>query len=222
MSDPTDTPPTKDSSIVEILDELISHMNRTRKIFMLLIASSFIIAPISLVMAGLLLAPPPILPASDFLFIAPDAPNLVYLNRSTMFYNSSMVSASEAGITITPADPHFNQGIIIKNIEPGFASFEKSVPQADMMISGKAVTHMMPVSGVQRFVIINDAPFQTNSPADITIIIMIFISVSVILAAIGLFIGIKEYGFFSRWNKKFSRYMALKNQIDKELEEKET
>ena len=149
MSEPEDNATTKDSSIVEILDELISHMNRTRKIFMLLIASSFIIAPISLVMAGLLLAPPPILPASDFLFIAPDAPNLVYLNRSTMFYNSSM-SASEVGVTMAPADPRFNHGIIIKKFERDFVT-EGDVPQADLWISAKPAPHMMPVAGVQRF-----------------------------------------------------------------------
>src|SRR4051812_14512888 len=39
-------------TVFELLDELISHMNTTKNIFTLLILSSFILAPIALIVAG--------------------------------------------------------------------------------------------------------------------------------------------------------------------------
>jgi len=39
------------TSIVELLDELISHMNSTRSVFKIMILSSFILAPLSLMLA---------------------------------------------------------------------------------------------------------------------------------------------------------------------------
>src|SRR5215472_14998183 len=54
FSDDNDTPNLKTTtesektSIVELLDELISHMNATRNVFKIMILSSFILAPLSL------------------------------------------------------------------------------------------------------------------------------------------------------------------------------
>jgi hypothetical protein len=39
------------TSVVELLDELISHMNSTRSVFKIMILSSFILAPLSLMLA---------------------------------------------------------------------------------------------------------------------------------------------------------------------------
>ena len=39
------------TSVVELLDELISHMNSTRSVFKVMILSSFILAPLSLMLA---------------------------------------------------------------------------------------------------------------------------------------------------------------------------
>lgn len=50
-------------------------------------------------------------------------------------------------------------------------------------------------------------------------IIIIFITVTVILASVWLAIGIKERRFFSAWNIRFSRFMSLKDKIDRELGE---
>ncbi|MDE1843253.1 MAG: hypothetical protein KGH95_06350, partial [Thaumarchaeota archaeon] len=47
----------------------------------------------------------------------------------------------------------------------------------------------------------------------------IFIIISLVFAAILLFVAIKEYRFFSHWNKKFTRYKTLKDKVDKELDE---
>ena len=46
-----------------------------------------------------------------------------------------------------------------------------------------------------------------------------FIVISIIFAIILLVIAIKEYKFFSHWNKRFSKYKTLKDKIDKELED---
>jgi len=47
----------------------------------------------------------------------------------------------------------------------------------------------------------------------------VFIIISIIFAIILLFIAIKEYRFFSHWNKRFTKYKSLKDKVDKELGE---
>ena len=46
------------SSIVELLDELISHMNATRNVFKIMILSSFILAPLSFMLASVFVIHP--------------------------------------------------------------------------------------------------------------------------------------------------------------------
>src|SRR5437660_6141758 len=46
------------TSIIEVLDELIFHMNSTRTVFKIMILSSFILAPLSLMLAGVLVIHP--------------------------------------------------------------------------------------------------------------------------------------------------------------------
>ena len=46
------------TSVVEVLDELIFHMNSTRTVFKIMILSSFILAPLSLMLAGVLVIHP--------------------------------------------------------------------------------------------------------------------------------------------------------------------
>jgi MFS superfamily sulfate permease-like transporter len=46
------------TSIIEVLDELISHMNTTRNVFKVMILSSFILAPLSLILAGVFVIHP--------------------------------------------------------------------------------------------------------------------------------------------------------------------
>jgi hypothetical protein len=48
-------------------------------------------------------------------------------------------------------------------------------------------------------------------------ILIVFVTITVILASIWLAIGIKERRFFASWNKRFSRFMSLKDKIDREL-----
>jgi len=109
--------------VVEVLDELIFHMNSTRTDFKIMILSSFILAPLSLMLAGVLVIHP------------------FFMDRIWF-----------------------------------------------------------------RF-------------PDIGVFLLFFIGVSIMLASMWLYIGLSEQRFFSNWDKKFSRYTSLKNQLDKELGE---
>jgi len=110
-------------SVVEVLDELIFHMNSTRTVFKIMILSSFILAPLSLMLAGVLVI-----------------------------------------------HPFFMHRILF------------------------------------RF-------------PDIGVFLLFFIGVSIMLASMWLYIGLSEQRFFSNWDRKFSRYTSLKNQLDKEFGE---
>ena len=46
------------TSVIELLDELISHMNTTRSVFRVMILSSFILAPLSLLLASVFIIHP--------------------------------------------------------------------------------------------------------------------------------------------------------------------
>jgi uncharacterized membrane protein len=62
MSDPEDNRPPKNTrrreNILEVLDELIFHLNNTRGIFTLLIISSLILAPIALILGAIFISFP--------------------------------------------------------------------------------------------------------------------------------------------------------------------
>jgi len=111
------------TSVVELLDELISHMNTTRSVFKVMILSSFILAPLSLMLAAVFVIHP------------------FFMNR-----------------------------ILFRIPDVGF-------------------------------------------------FLLFFIGVSIMLASMWLYIGLSEQRFFSNWDKKFTRYTSLKNQLDKELVE---
>jgi len=111
------------TSVVELLDALISHLNAIRSVFKVMILSSFILAPLSLMFAAVLVI-----------------------------------------------HPFFIQRILF------------------------------------RF-------------PDVGVFLLFFIGVSIMLASMWLYIGLSEHRFFSNWDKKFSRFTSLKNQLDKELGE---
>ena len=118
-------PRKKRSNVFEVLDELIFHLNTTKSMFTLLIVSSFILAPLALVVAAV--------------------------------------------ITIHPAF----LGLLLNRL-PGVGTM-----------------------------------------------IITFIVITVVLSAIWLAIGVKERAFFSGWNTRFSRFMSLRERIDRELEQGE-
>lgn len=62
-------------------------------------------------------------------------------------------------------------------------------------------------------------PFIVDRVPGVASILIAFIVIVVVLSGIWLAIGIKERAFFSAWNSRFSRFMSLKERIDRELEE---
>jgi hypothetical protein len=109
------------TSVPELLDALILHMNSIRSVFKVMILSSFILAPMSLILAGIFVIHP-------------------------FFINRIMFRLPEVGLFL-----------------------------------------------------------------------LLFIGVTVMLASMWLYIGLSEQRFFSNWDKKFSKYMSLKKQVDREL-----
>jgi hypothetical protein len=88
---------------------------------------------------------------------------------------------------------------------------------ANMPMDG---AHLQLVS--QNGTVIKDIPIQQmqqrpHGTGPIFLGISIFIIISIIFAGILLFIAIKEYRFFSKWNKRFIKYKSLNDKIDKEL-----
>jgi hypothetical protein len=65
-------------------------------------------------------------------------------------------------------------------------------------------------------------PFVIDRVPGVATIIIAFIVIVVILASVWLAIGIKERAFFSAWNVRFSRFVSLKERIDRELEKGES
>lgn len=110
------------STIFEVLDQLIFHLNTTRNMFTILIVSSFILAPLALIVAAII------------------------------------------------------------TVHPGFlARTMRGLPEVGF-------------------------------------IMITFIAITVILASIWLYIGLRERSFFSAWNARYSRFVSLRERIDKELE----
>jgi hypothetical protein len=103
----------------------------------------------------------------------------------------------------------------IRHLEGG--SMEENA--ANMPMVG---THLQLVS--QNGTVIKDIPIQqmqqrSHGAGSIFLGISIFIIISIIFAGILLFIAIKEYRFFSKWNNRFIKYKSLNDKIDKELGE---
>ncbi len=105
--------------------------------------------------------------------------------------------------------PQYN----IRHLETqqGVPSDFRNIPGAHMQIvdqNGTVIRELPPMMG-------GDRPHL----APIFAGLRIFIIISIVFAAILLWIAIKEYRFFSHWNKKFTRYKSLSDKVDKELED---
>lgn len=202
MSEPEGKSPPNDNSeresVFKVLDELVSHMYAFRNVAMLLIVSAFVLVPISLVIAVLLLSAPAFVTGPEVHFIG-----IGMVNET-----GGVINAEKFNGSYMPNQVIIQKGI---NITAGgeIVSIHKGSP--DMMYVPAGPTKFMLIGG----------PFM-HQVLDISTVIIIFIVVTIVLSSIYLFIGIKEYSFFSRWNKKFSRYMSLRDKVDKVLGEGET
>lgn len=173
MSEPGDKMPSEDKSeresVLRILDELVAHMHTSKNVSMVLIISAFILTPMSLVMAALLLSAPSFVPGHEVHFTGGNFAN-------------------------GPPNMSESNEIPPPGINPG---------------------HMPPPPGPPMFMI--EGGPHGHHILDISTLIIIFIVVSIVLSSVFLFVGLKEFAFFSKWNKKFSKFMSLKDKIDKEL-----
>ena len=151
-------------NILKILDELLSHTNSSRRLFLIFIASALFFGPIALILGGVLLEHP------DY---------------------------------------------SIRHLEPSGYNFTG--------MHRMTGTHLQVVD--QNGTVIRELPMMPPFPGDRSHVgpiffgLRIFIIISIVFAAILLFIAIKEYRFFSHWNKRFSKYKTLKDKVDKELGE---
>lgn len=175
----------KRENVFEVLDEIISHLHTTRHLFIFLIATAFILAPLAIIMAVLLLSPPPFIQGDVIHFQA--VGNLTHMTKGVVVYKT---------LNATPGIPVESGSVQVANL-----------PNQTFTIASPA----------PRFVFFGGPP-GFGHPTDLTSAILVFITISVILASIWLFIGLKEYRFFAKWNKKFSRYVSLRDKLDKELE----
>jgi len=47
---------------------------------------------------------------------------------------------------------------------------------------------------------------------------MVYFAIILVVATLWLIVGIKEFQFFSKWNRRFKQYFSLKERLDKELQ----
>ncbi len=178
MSEPENNPPENNASppdenekkesenILKILDELLSHTNSSRRLFLIFIGSALLFGPVALILGGVLLGHP------DY---------------------------------------------SIRHLEPqqGMENFTNMHHMTGM--------HIQIVD--QNGTVVRELPMMTSPPMDrshaapIFFGLRTFIVISIVFAIILLIIAIKEYRFFSHWNKRFNKYKALKDKIDKELDD---
>jgi hypothetical protein len=201
MSEPENNPPPKENnereSIFRVLDELVSHMNTSRNVSMLLIVSAFILTPVSLVIAVTLLSAPAFVPGTEVHFIKMGLINGTGETVTISKFNGSIMEHKLMGV---PPGVNISTGEVGGIVKGGANDFVyMPANHAQFLISGGPYMHQV---------------------LDISTIIIIFAVVSIVLSSIWLFIGIKEYSFFSKWNKKFARFMSLKDKVDKDLGER--
>ena len=102
----------------------------------------------------------------------------------------------------------------IRHLEAGNEENSTSLPGQGM--------HLQLVSA--NGTVIREMPFQPMVPHSprtgfIFLELNIFIIISIVFGGILLFIAIKEYRFFSKWNRRFTKFRSMQDKIDKELED---
>lgn len=165
---PEDVDEKKESeNILKILDDLLAHTNKSRRLFLIFIASALFFGPAALILGGVLLGHPEY--------------NIRHLEIQQTGYSANMSHIPGSHLRLVDQN-----GTTIREFP-------------------------IPVGG--------DHPFSPPHTTSIFLGLRIFITISIIFAIILLFVAIKEYRFFSHWNKRFTKYKSLKDKVDKELGE---
>ncbi|MDE1728363.1 MAG: hypothetical protein KGI02_01900 [Thaumarchaeota archaeon] len=155
----------KSENILKILDELLSHTNSSRRLFLIFIASALLFGPVAVILGGVLLGHP------DY--------DIKHLESSQQGGESFSSIYHKPGVHIQIVDQN---GTIIREL---------------------------PISHIG----------DRSHTGPIFFGLKTFIIISIVFAIILLVIAIKEYRFFSHWNKRFNKYKSLKDKIDKELDD---
>ena len=164
--EPKDSKESKEpkENLFKIVDDIVSHTNRSRRLFMIFIASALVFGPVALGLGAVLLGHPA--------------------------YN-------------------------IRHLEAGNEENTANMPQTGM--------HLQLVSA--NGTVIRELPVQQMPPMHsprigfIFLELNVFIIISIVFGGILLFIAIKEYRFFSKWNSRFAKFKSMQDKIDKELED---
>ncbi|MEM3160053.1 MAG: hypothetical protein QXJ74_04640 [Nitrososphaera sp.] len=204
-------------SVFGIMDDLLSHLNRTKKLFMALVISSFIVAPLAIILSILIFMPP-------FLTGVGQQQDVVISAKAGViqgFPNDTMApgTAASGWVRIVPSEDaeKFNF-TITRPIEGGDTIFvERSQLHVEYVPAGE--TRTITVFEAQpmppRFLYVGAQP---AAPFDVTWIMVAVIGVSAAMAGAWLFIGVKEYRFFAHWNRRYSNYKEMQDKVDRELE----
>ncbi|HJU14523.1 MAG TPA: hypothetical protein VJ792_08735 [Candidatus Nitrosotalea sp.] len=155
-------------NLFKMLDDLLSHTNSSRRIFLIFIASALIFAPVALVMGGILIGHP----------------------RYSVFRLES--NHEEFG------GPMMQGGFTPQNGTQMYL-VEKM---------GNTTVREMQFHAPLR-------PLHQDIPIFIGIQVFIFICIA--FAALLLYVALKEYRFFAKWNVRYKKYKATQDKIDDEL-----
>lgn len=206
-------------SVFGIMDDLLSHLNRTKKLFMALVISSFIVAPLAIILSILIFMPPFLTGVGQQQDIVVSA-RVGVIQGFTEETTMPDTGARTGGwVKIVPSEDAEKFNVTMtKPIQGGDTIFvDKSQFQVEYFPAGetRTVTVLEAHPMQPRFLYVNAPP---AAPFDVTGIIITVIGVSAVMAGAWLFIGVKEFRFFAHWNRRYSNYKEMQEKVDKELE----
>lgn len=195
-----------------LMDDLLSHFNRRKKFFMALVISSFAIAPVTIILAILALSPPFLASAGQPF----DVTVAVHEPRHV----AGPYPGDEAWVKIVPEG---DDSVMILNTSGlkgsgGIQTFalDRSQVTVDYVPAGSFAAGAVEVKQLPpRFLYVTAAPAQ---PFDVTWVIVLLVVLSAGIAGAWLFAGVKEYRFFSDWNRRYASYEQMQEKVDKELD----
>ena len=68
-----------------------------------------------------------------------------------------------------------------------------------------------------RFMVFEGGADEWHQHTDITVAVTVFITVVTAASAIMLYVGLREMSFYSRWGKRFERYLRDREEVEREL-----
>ncbi|MEO9363302.1 MAG: hypothetical protein ABI348_05315 [Nitrososphaera sp.] len=215
--------PKKNESVLGIMDDLLSHLNRTKKFFMALVISSFVVAPLAIVLSILMLTPQFLTGVGqqqDVVF----SPKAVFAKAAALAATGPQTDQQPAMITvkIMPGGEMKTFNITgLQQVDKGSFIVDKEQIHVDYVPANMAAGFAVSAEGEvkplpPRFMYVSSAP--ATAPFDVTWVIVAVIAISATVAGAWLLIGIKEYRFFSHWNSRYANYKAMQEKVDKELD----